>query len=114
MLYDKLLQQPTNREFTKDECEKLVELKEVIERLNQNPDFLTFKKHFITDRRAELVQGFLPITVGSHDRAIMTEELATISNFEFFLLSSVQDGERAADYLKEIKDKEAEKMLGGE
>lgn len=93
------------RTWTEAECKEALEINEVVSRLKNNTDFISFKKFYIDKQRNDLVKVLNTNSLGSPARQISIEAIIGLNNLEEFLDVAVEENAKTAKmYLKELKE----------
>lgn len=102
--------QQQSQSWDKESCKKWINIAEVVKRLNDNPDFIEFKKFYIDEQIKDLTKVLVSESIGHPIRQQNIEKIIGINNLELFLDEIVVKNKESAEmYLKDILKEEASK-----
>ena len=110
---------PEQANAIRKECKEHIERKNLLDRLNQNPDFKALIKFYLEDESARLVQlyGEPSINLGDKrevNREEIHERLIGIARFAEFLRSVHMIAQQAEKQLQDLEKVENESPVEGE
>lgn len=102
--------QQQSQSWDKETCQKWLKFAEVVKRLNDNPDFLEFRKLYIDEQIKDLTEVLVSESIGHPIRQQNIEKIIGVNNLKFFLDKIVFENKESAEmYLKDILEQEKSK-----
>lgn len=100
--------QQQSQSWDKESCKKWINIAEIVKRLNENSDFIAFKKFYIDEQVKDLTEVLISESIGHPIRQQNIEKIIGINNLKFFLDEIVKKNKESAEmYLKDILKQEA-------